>query len=84
VAYEVLGILPWDFWRLTPAEFARLLKGARRQEERKWQRVGWAVAHLMNVSGKRLRSKVTPAKLLGKIVRSSRDRDRRTHGDDDS
>lgn len=52
---EELGLLPWDFERLTPYEFERVLRGrrerenARREEER--ELLAWAVTHLMNASG---------------------------------
>jgi hypothetical protein len=37
---------------------------ARRNEEA-WYKLAWAVAHLINIQGKSVRSRVTPRKLLG-------------------
>lgn len=43
-----------------------MLAGAAWREGREWERAAWAVAHLLNVSGKALRRSVTADELLGK------------------
>jgi len=53
------------FARLTPGATLRLLDGYKAREEARYRRVAWQTAHLLNVSGKTLRSRVTAAKLLG-------------------
>lgn len=41
-----------------------MLKAAQRRHEAEWRRTAWAVAHLMNVSGKVVKRPVTVDQLL--------------------
>lgn len=66
LANEALEIRPEAYWRLTPAELAALMAGARAREERMWERTAWALSHELNVAGKTLRSAVTVDQLLGR------------------
>ena len=34
------------------------------RQEQAWERIAWAVSHMLNVSGKTLRTRVTPRRLL--------------------
>ena len=34
------------------------------RQDQQWQRAAWVVAHLLNVSGKTLRTRITPKRLL--------------------
>lgn len=73
IAYGELGLTPDEFGELCPAEFRAMVRGARKREEREWQRLAWQTAHQLNISGKSTRTRITPAKLLGKSIRSSND-----------
>jgi hypothetical protein len=42
------------------------------RQEQAWERMAWAVSHLLNVSGKTLRTRVTPKRLLHRPL-SARD-----------
>lgn len=44
-AYGELGLLPWQFGRLTPREIRLRLEGWQRAEERHANRVIWMVQH---------------------------------------
>ena len=48
-------MLPWDFERLTPGEFARVAEGWRwreaRQLEARREELAWAVSYLANATG---------------------------------
>ena len=59
-------MLPKDFWALTPNELGVMLEGATWREEQEWERMAWAVAHMLNISGKSIKRPVTGAKLLGR------------------
>ena len=54
--------MPHEFVRLTPRELVLLTDGARAQDERRVERLAWALAHLMNCWG----AKVTVKELLGR------------------
>ena len=41
--------MPWDFWRLTPAEFKLQLEAHSGREEKEWRRTAWQAANIMNV-----------------------------------
>lgn len=71
MAYELLAITPGQFWSLCPAELRVMVKAARAREEKRMWQLAWAVAHLMNVSGKVVKRQVTPAGLLGKVQDSA-------------
>ena len=58
-----IGIRPWEFWEMTPAELTAMLEGARTTEERRWYRTAWQVAYLLTPYSKK---KLTPEKLLGR------------------
>lgn len=64
---------PWDYWRLTPAELSEHLHGAIWRTDRDMERLAWAVAHVVNISGKSVRSPVTVDKLLGRRGAEQRD-----------
>lgn len=70
-AYSLLRLMPWQLGDLAPAELAAMLKGAREAEERQMTLVAWQTAHLLNMSGKSARQRVTVAKLLGRRVGGS-------------
>lgn len=44
-----IGILPWDFWNMTPAEFLLQVKAHNWREDQAWQKLAWQTAHIMNV-----------------------------------
>lgn len=53
---------------MTLVELAELAEGFAWREERIWELSAWVTSHLMNVSGKTVRSTVTPRKLLRKVA----------------
>jgi hypothetical protein len=55
-----------QFNRLTPKSILQLLDGHTAREEQRDRRVAWQTAHLLNVAGKTLRSRVTGDDLMGK------------------
>jgi hypothetical protein len=63
-----VGLLPWQFWKMTPAELNAYVIGSRTRNEWAMERAAWMVSHLMNISGKSIKKgkHVTPDKLLGK------------------
>jgi hypothetical protein len=60
-----VGILPWDFWRMTPAELDERREGARRQDEREWERAAWMVRCILGAW-----TKTPPSvdQLLGRLI----------------
>lgn len=60
---------PWDFWRLTAAEFAATADGYRRRTDRELERLAWQTANLMNVHLKK-KDRMTMQKLLGRVIAS--------------
>lgn len=38
------------------------------RQEQAWERMAWAVSHMLNVSGKSLRTRITPKRLLHKPI----------------
>lgn len=72
-----MGLRPWEFWELTPAEFRLMVKGYRRRHDLTWERTAWVVAKLMNISGKVCKQPATVAKLLGRVIKARSD-----NGDD--
>jgi hypothetical protein len=57
---------------LCPAEFRAMVRGRHLVVTEQRELAAWMVAHLMNIHGKRLRQPITVAKLLGRVVRSTR------------
>jgi hypothetical protein len=57
-----MGLKPWEFDRLTPPEFARMLKGYQARQEQEWYRTAWLACYILAPHSKR---KLTPEKLLG-------------------
>lgn len=72
MAYECLGLLPFQFWMLTPAEFDKMMQGYSRREEREWERTAWLAAHIVNMSGKMTKKDVTIDILLGRKPRKKK------------
>jgi hypothetical protein len=70
LAYGVCGLMPRQFWELSPRDFRAVVRGAQDRIDREQVSRAWMVAHLMNVSGKTVRQKVTVAQLLGRVVAS--------------
>jgi len=60
-----LGLLPWDFWKLTPGELDDLAEGARQRSKEEWYRTAWLVSYLLKPHLKKGK-KVTPESLLPK------------------
>jgi hypothetical protein len=58
--------LPWDFWRLTPAELHRQYAGYQKRIEGEYHRLAWLACHLPLAMGVKKGTKLTPEKLLGK------------------
>lgn len=42
------GLLPREFWRLTPAEFLLYLEGWQWREDQAWLKTAWQTAHIVN------------------------------------
>ena len=49
MALGELAMTPEEFWRSTPADNIYRIRGARWRDRRAWERLGWAVANLINV-----------------------------------
>ena len=60
-----MGLKPWEFWRLTPAELEEQVEGYKAREERAWYRTAWLACYVLAPHTKK---KLTPEKLLGKVV----------------
>ncbi len=58
-----VGVRPPDFWKLTPAEFASIVKAHNDQERGRWYRAAWMTAWQIR---HRVKGRVTPEKLLGR------------------
>lgn len=58
-----LGIMPWDFWDLTPREYNNMVVGFQQNEELQWQRAAQIAAWIRQGNGDK---KITADKLLGK------------------
>jgi hypothetical protein len=74
--------MPWQYERLTPAEFLTVVDGYHRRQEHEWYRAAWMVSHLLAAWTKKA---PTPDKLLGPAFRARRRRRRRgpDGGDDE-
>lgn len=70
LAYGKLGLLPNEFWELTPSEFHLMLEGRVEDEERFWENLqylaAWHAANIMNASGNLKKRIKNPEELLGK------------------
>jgi len=68
----MLGITPDQYWKLTPAELGEMLEGYSWRQERVWDVAAWVTSHMINISGKTTRKKITPDKLLGRKKQAMR------------
>lgn len=66
IAIRILGVTPDQYWKLTPSELGEMFAGYHWQRDRKWDMAGWITAHVLNVSGKTVKKRVTADKLLGR------------------
>jgi hypothetical protein len=64
--------MPWDYYQLCPAEFRDMVRAHRKRHEQTWERTAWSVSKLMNISGKVVKQPVTVAKLLGRVIKTTR------------
>ncbi len=64
MAYGPLGLLPWEFGRLQPAEFILLLEGYTWRRTQQENLFAYFVCHLLNVEGKSLTAPIGVADLL--------------------
>lgn len=62
--------MPWEFWKLTPAEFLGKLTSYHRRLSEGTRKQAWAVATVINACG-HLKEPVTVDELLG-LKRSTR------------
>lgn len=74
MAFGPLSLKPWEFWRLTHAEFLDMLEGYKLKSEWEMERLAWHAANVMNVHLKR---KVTIKQLLGKDKKQQSMEDKR-------
>ena len=49
MALGELAMTPQEFWHATPADIFYRIRGNRWRERRSWERLGWAVANIINV-----------------------------------
>lgn len=63
-AYNVLGLMPWDFFRLTPREFRLLVEGHAKRKRKDLEREAAWVCVIAN-SGGRLKKTLRPTDLIG-------------------
>lgn len=59
---------PTQVGAYTVAELIDMVDGFVWRDELEWERTAWAVAHLINISGKSTKSRVTAKKLLGRGI----------------
>jgi hypothetical protein len=62
-AQGFLGLMPWDFWRMTPKEYYLRVKGYRKKDERETQKQAQLAAWIMQPH---LKKQITPDMLLKK------------------
>ncbi len=43
-----IGIAPWDFWRLTPAEFYQQIESHNKREENELKKLAWQTVIIVN------------------------------------
>ncbi len=70
LGYGPLGLKPTELWSLTLVELSQMAAGYEWRDERLWEHMAWMVSHLMNVSGKQMRSRMTVRKLLKKPTKA--------------
>lgn len=74
--------MPDQFWRLTPFEFKLKMQAHNEVKvdiiERKQEMTAWAVAHLMNISGKQLKNDITVDELLGRKKKKTKTQEQGT------
>jgi hypothetical protein len=69
-ATGLFGLKPWQFWDLTPREFANMGEGYRMRNDIEWQRTAQLASWIMSAQlGKKA---PTADKLLGKDKRKER------------
>lgn len=69
-ATGLLGLMPWQFWELTPREFENMSEGYRIRNDIEWQRTAQLASWIMSAQlGKKA---PTADKLLGKDKRKER------------
>jgi len=44
-----IGIGPFDFWKLTPAELTKQVEAYAWRDEQAWRKTAWQTAHLLNI-----------------------------------
>jgi hypothetical protein len=44
-----IGIGPFDFWKLTPAELTKQVEAYTWRDEQAWRKTAWQTAHLLNI-----------------------------------
>ena len=75
LAFGTLGLLPNDFWKLTPSEFVLMLEAHAQEQERYWDTLhhllAWHAANIMNACG-HLKNPVDVDKLLGNKKKGKR------------
>lgn len=69
LAYDVLALKPWEFWRLTPREFSLMIEGAECRDDRGWRRVAQLAAWLLQPWSKKI---VRADRLLGRRGKRTR------------
>ena len=60
----LLGLMPWDFDRLTPAEWSTYSAGARERQEDVWEIAAWMVVCLVNGVARKLKAPVNMTTLI--------------------
>lgn len=61
-----MGLRPWEFGRLTPAEFEEMLAAHERAHERMWELAAWVVQHLYAPHMRKGKKPPSVDKLLGR------------------
>ena len=61
LAYGPLALKPWEFEKLTPAEFNQMVDGYRRRQETAEDTMAWALSLLLSPYSK---TKIRPSMLL--------------------
>lgn len=65
VALLELGMMPWDFMRLTPQELTWLLEGKAKSQKRSLRERAWTVHNLLVAW---MKQPPSIAKLMGEVV----------------
>lgn len=73
IAYGLLGLKPWEFERLTPAEFLAMARAARAAREDQEDFIARVATPLINAAGAgKVRSRITQEQLLGRPTQARR------------